>query len=171
MKTIYLMRHAKSKRGPEYETDYERPLAKRGKRDAARMGAYLAEHDLLPELIVCSSAERARDTAVRFAEAADYQGEMWFQERLYFTDDQVYLELIWALDDTLASAMFVGHNPATESVIETLSGVYATMPTAAVACVQFEVETWADVEEGMGHLAWVERPKELEEGRPISSGG
>ncbi len=164
MKTIYLMRHAKSKRGPEYETDYERPLAKRGKRDAARMGEYLAEHDLLPDLIVSSSAERARDTALRFAEAADYQGEVRFEEGLYFTDDQAYLDLIWALDDTLVSVMFLGHNPATESVIETLSDAYAHMPTAAVACVQFEGETWADVEEGMGHLAWVERPKELESG-------
>jgi phosphohistidine phosphatase len=162
MKTVYLMRHGKSKRGPEYETDYERPLAKRGKRDAARMGEYLAERGSIPDLIVSSSAERARDTALRFAEAADCGAEIRFEEGLYFTDDQAYLDLIWALDDTLASVMFVGHNPATESAIETLSDGYAHMPTGAVACVQFEVETWGDVEEGMGHLAWVERPKELE---------
>jgi phosphohistidine phosphatase len=162
MKTIYLVRHGKSKRGPEYETDFERPLAKRGKRDAARMGAYLAEHDLLPDLIVSSPAERARDTTLRLAEAADYQGEIRFEDVLYFTNDQAYLDLIWSLDDTLASAMFVGHNPATESVIETLSGTYARMPTTAVACIRFEVETWDEIQEGLGRLAWVERPKELE---------
>jgi uncharacterized Ntn-hydrolase superfamily protein/phosphohistidine phosphatase SixA len=162
MKTIYLMRHGKSKRGPQFETDYERPLAKRGKRDAARMGEHMAQHDLLPERIVSSSAERARDTALRFAEAADYQGEIQFDEGLYMTDEEAYLDLIWALDDSLASVMFVGHNPATESAIETLSDAYLRMPTAAVACVRFEVETWAEVEEGMGHLVWVERPKELE---------
>jgi phosphohistidine phosphatase len=162
MKTIYLMRHGKSKRGPKYETDYERPLAKRGKRAAARMGEYLAERDLLPDLIVSSSAERARDTALRFAEAADCGTEIRFEETLYLTDDQAYLDLIWGLDDTLASVMFVGHNPATESVIGTLSGSYAHMPTGAVACIQFEIETWGEVEEGMGQLAWVERPRELE---------
>ena len=162
MKTIYLMRHGKSKRGPEYETDYERPLAKRGKRDAARMGEYLAERDLLPDLIVSSSAERARDTALRFAVAADCGAEIRFAETLYSTDDQAYLDLIWVLDDVLASVMFVGHNPATESVIETLSDSYAHMPTGAVACIQFEVETWREIEEGMGQLAWVERPRELE---------
>jgi phosphohistidine phosphatase len=162
MKTIYMMRHAKSRRGPQFETDYERPLAKRGKRDAARMGEYMAEHDLLPELIVSSSAERARDTTLRFADAADYQGEVRLDEGLYMTHEEAYLDRIWALDDTLASVMFVGHNPATESAIETLSDAYVRMPTAAIACVQFEVETWADVEEGMGHLAWVERPKELD---------
>jgi phosphohistidine phosphatase len=162
MKTIYLVRHGKSKRGPEYETDFERPLAKRGKRDAARMGAYLAEHDLLPELIVSSPAERARDTTLRLAEAADYQGEIRFEDVLYFTDDQAYLDLIWGLDDALASAMFVGHNPATESVIETLSGTYARMPTTAVACIRFEADAWGEIQEGVGRLAWVERPKELD---------
>jgi phosphohistidine phosphatase len=162
LKTVYLMRHAKSKRGPQYDTDYKRPLSKRGKRDAARMGEYLAEHDLLPDLIVSSPAERARDTTLRLAEAAGYQGEIRFEEGLYFTGEQAYLDLIWALDDSLASVMFVGHNPVTESVIETLSNTYAHMPTAAVACVQFEIENWADVEGGMGHLAWVERPKEVE---------
>jgi phosphohistidine phosphatase len=162
MKTIYLVRHGKSKRGPEYETDVERPLAKRGKRDATRMGAYMAEHDLLPGLIVSSPAERARDTALRLAEAAHYQGEIRFEDALYFTTDQAYLDLAWGLDDALASVMFVGHNPATESVVEMLSGTYARMPTAAVACIQFEVETWREVQPGIGALAWVERPKELE---------
>ncbi|HUT21685.1 MAG TPA: histidine phosphatase family protein [Anaerolineae bacterium] len=162
MKTIYLMRHGKSKRGPEYETDYERPLGKRGKRDAARMGEYLAERGLLPDLIVSSPAERARDTALRFVETADCGAEIRFEETLYFSDDQAYLGLIWGLDGMLASVMFVGHNPATESVIETLSDSYAHMPTGAVACIQFEVETWGEIEEGMGQLAWVERPRELE---------
>lgn len=162
MKTIYLVRHGKSKRGPEYETDFERPLAKRGKRDAARMGAYLAEHDLLPDLIVSSPAERARDTTLRLAEAAGYRGEIRFEEVLYLTGDQAYLDLAWGLDETLGSVMFVGHNPATESVIEALSGTYARMPTAAMACVQFEVAAWGEVQAGTGRLAWVERPKELE---------
>jgi phosphohistidine phosphatase len=58
--------------------------------------------------------------------------------------------------------MFVGHNPATESVIEALSGTYARMPTAAIACVQFEVAAWGEVQAGTGQLAWVERPKEIE---------
>jgi phosphohistidine phosphatase len=58
--------------------------------------------------------------------------------------------------------MFVGHNPATESVIETLSGTYARMPTTAVACIRFEADAWGEIQEGVGRLAWVERPKELD---------
>jgi phosphohistidine phosphatase len=155
------MRHGKSKRGPQYQTDFERPLAKRGKRDAPRLGAYLSESDLLPDLILSSTAKRARDTALRLAEAADFQGEIRFQDALYFTDDEVYLGFLWDLDDTLGSVMFVGHNPATESVVETLTGQYARMPTAAVARIDFHVDAWADVEEGAGQLAWVLRPREM----------
>ena len=62
---MLLLRHGKSKRGPEYETDFERPLAKRGKRDAASMGEFLAAHDLLPDIILSSPAERAMDELVR----------------------------------------------------------------------------------------------------------
>ena len=161
MKTILLLRHGKSKRGPQYETDSERPLAKRGKRDAARMGAFLIEQDLMPDLILSSPAKRARQTALRCAEAADYQGEVRFEEVLYFAGDDAYLDLLWALDDAVGSVLLVGHNPDMESVVETLSGQYAPMPTAALARVELEIERWADLVEGGGRLAWVQLPREL----------
>jgi phosphohistidine phosphatase len=161
MKTILLLRHGKSKRGPEYETDFERPLAKRGKRDAARVGAFLAEQDLVPDLVLSSRAERARQTTLRCTEAADYQGEVRFEEVLYFAGDDAYLELLGALDDAVGSVLVVGHNPDMESVIETLSGQYARMPTAALARVDVEVERWADLVEGGGRLAWVQLPRAL----------
>jgi phosphohistidine phosphatase len=161
MKTVYVMRHGKSKRGPQYHTDFERPLAKRGKRDAVRIGAYLADNDLLPDLILSSAAQRARDTASRLVDAADYQGELRILDTLYFTDDGVYLELLWGLEDGVGAVMFVGHNPASESVVETLSGEYARLPTAAMARIDFQVDRWADVNEGQGRLIWVLRPKEM----------
>jgi len=161
MKTIYLMRHAKSKRGPEYATDYERPLAKRGKQNAAQMGQFLVERDCLPDLILSSSAERARDTTVRLIDAADYQGPVRFTEALYDTEDEVYLDTVWDLDDTLTSVMFVGHNPTTASVVESLCGAWLRMPTAAIARVDFPVDSWRDVDERGGRLAWVQVPREL----------
>ena len=148
MKTIYLMRHGKSKRGPEYDTDFERPLAKRGKRAAVRIGEYIAVNGFVPDVILSSPAERAQDTALRCAEAAGYQGEVRLVNDLYFTGDDVYLELLWELDDWIGSVMFVGHNPTTESVIEILSRRYARMPTAALARIDFDVERWTEVQEG-----------------------
>jgi phosphohistidine phosphatase len=161
MRTVYFLRHGKSKRGPEYDTDFERPLAKRGKQASARMGEYVAEHGYVPALILSSPAERAKDTAIRFAEAAGYEGEIRLVDDLYFSGDDVYLELIWELDDWIDSAMFVGHNPTTESVIEDLSRQYVRMPTAALARIDFAVDRWMDVEEGEGQLAWVQLSREL----------
>ena len=161
MKTVYLMRHGKSKRGPAFDTDYERPLAKRGKQNAAQMGEYLAEHGFLPDLILSSPAERAKDTALRMTEAADYQGEIRFQDGLYFTSDEAYLELIWSLDDTIGSVMFVGHNPATAEVVEMLSGQYARMPTAAVARIDVPIDRWPELTERSGKLVWVQLAREL----------
>ena len=161
MKTVYLMRHGKSKRGPEYETDHERPLAKRGKRDAVRMGEFMAENDFMPDLIVSSPAERARDTTQRCADAADYQGQIRLEETLYFAGDETYLDLLWGLEDTVGSVLLVGHNPSTESIIETLSGQYTRMPTAALARIEFQIESWSELVEESGHLAWVQWPREL----------
>lgn len=161
MKTVFLLRHGKSKRGPEYETDAERPLAKRGKRDAARMGAFVAEQGLVPDLILSSPAERARDTALRFAEAAGYVGEIRFEESLYFSGDDAYVELLWAVDDAVQSVLFVGHNPDLESLVEVLTGQWARMPTAALARIDLAIDEWSELVEGEGQLAWVQVPREM----------
>ena len=161
MKTVLLMRHGKSKRGPEYETDYERPLAKRGNRDAARVGEFLVEQDLVPDLIYSSPAERARRTAERCAYAADYQGEIRYEESLYLCSAEDYLTLLWALDDTVSRVLFVGHNPTTEAVIETLARRYVRMPTAALARIDFDTDLWIDLFEAGGRLAWVQLPRAL----------
>jgi phosphohistidine phosphatase len=158
---VLLLRHGKSKRGPEYETDYERPLAKRGKRDAARVGAFLVERDLVPDLIVSSPAERARATAERCADAADYQGEIRYDESLYFGSEEAYLELLWSLDDTVGRVLCVGHNPDIEGAIETLTHTYASMPTAALARIDFEADSWGELFPVGGRLAWVQLPREL----------
>jgi phosphohistidine phosphatase len=161
MKTVLLLRHGKSKRGPEYETDFERPLAKRGRRDAARMGAFLVEQDLLPDVILCSPAERARRTAERCADAADYQGQIRYEESLYFGNEEDTLELLWSLDDVMSRVLLIGHNPTIEAAIETLSRRYARMPTAALARIDFDTDLWIKLFDVGGRLAWVQRPREL----------
>jgi uncharacterized Ntn-hydrolase superfamily protein/phosphohistidine phosphatase SixA len=161
MKTVLLMRHGKSKRGPKYETDFERPLAKRGRRDAARMGEFLVEQGLLPDVIISSPAERARRTAERCADAADYQGEIRYEDPFYFGGEDAYLERLWAMDDTLSCVLFVGHNPTTEAVVETLSHRYVRMPTAALARIDFAADRWTDLFQVGGRLAWVQIPREF----------
>jgi phosphohistidine phosphatase len=126
------------------------------------MGVFLVESNCVPDLIVSSPAERARDTALRCAEAADYIGELCFDETLYYEEDDAYLELLWGLDDDLSLVMIVGHNPTIASVIETLSGMFARMPTAALARIDFAIDVWSELEEGKGQLLWVQVPRELD---------
>ena len=163
MKTVFLLRHAKSKQDPEYATDFERPLARRGKQDAEHVGVWLAEHGLVPDLVISSPAKRARQTTQRCAEAADYQGEIRYDETLYCNGEDAYLAALEKLDDTIQSAMLVGHNPDISIAVETLSGAYHRMPTAALARIDLPIARWSTLAEKdkPGRLAWVQLPHEL----------
>lgn len=160
MKTVYLLRHAKSKQDPSYETDFERPLARRGKHDADELGVWLREHDLVPDLIVSSPARRARQTAERCVEAGDLMCVVRYDQSLYAGGEQSYLEVIAALDDTVGSVMLVGHNPDVSIVVEWLSGAYHRMPTCALARIDLPIVQWAQLEEHSGDLVWVRVPGE-----------
>jgi phosphohistidine phosphatase len=161
MKTVLLLRHGKSKRGPEYDTDFERPLAKRGKRDAERMGAFLVEQDLVPDLILSSPAKRARATAVRCAKAAGCPDVLRFERSLYGGGEEAYLSLLWSLEDTVSRVLFVAHNPDIEIVVEELGHRYVRMPTAALARIDADAERWVDLFKVPRRLVWVQYPREL----------
>ena len=161
MKTILLLRHGKSKRGPEYDTDFERPLAKRGKRDAKRMGEFLLEQDLVPDLVLSSPAARARDTAVRCAEAVGCREVLRYERSLYGGGEEAYLSLLWALEETVSRVLFVAHNPDLEIVVEELGHRYARMPTAALARIDAEAERWTELFKAPRRLVWVQYPREI----------
>jgi len=161
MKTVLLLRHGKSKRGPEYDTDFERPLAKRGKQDAERMGEFLVEQNLVPDLILSSPAERARDTAERCANAAGCPDIVRFERSLYFGGEEAYLSLLWGLEDMVSRVLFVAHNPDIEIVVEELAHRYVRMPTAALARIDADAEAWEELFSVPRRLVWVQYPKEL----------
>jgi phosphohistidine phosphatase len=162
MKTLLILRHAKSSWKQEGLDDHERPLSKRGLKDAPRMGALLKEMDLVPDLILSSSARRARETAELVAEGCDYVGEIGGGRDLYAFDSIAYLEALSELSDEPGRVMLVGHNPGLEELLGQLTGDYARLPTAALAVVQLPIQRWAYLQEGIqGELLQVYRPKEL----------
>jgi phosphohistidine phosphatase len=161
MKTILLLRHGKSKRGPEYDTDFERPLAKRGKRDAVRMGKFLLDQDLVPDVILSSPAERARDTAVRCAKASGCRDVIRYERSLYGGGEEAYLSLLWALDDTLSRVLLVAHNPDLEIAAEELGHRYVRLPTCALARIDAEAERWSELFKAPRRLVWVQYPREI----------
>ena len=158
VKTVLLLRHAKAERGPEYPDDVARPLAGRGKRDAVQVGEWMAGQAIVPDLVISSPAKRARQTARRCAEAAQYTGEIRLENALYSSGEMGYLGLLRDLDDRVGSVLLVGHNPDIAVLVERLSGHAVRMPTAALARIDLPIERWSELADGQGELAWVHVP-------------
>ncbi len=162
MKTVLLLRHAKSSWKDERLPDRERPLNARGRADAPRMGALLRQQGLSPDLALSSPAVRARATAELALEACGYEGQIEFREELYAFEAEPYLHALRAAPDDCQCVLLVGHNPAMEELIEALAGEYQPMPTAAVAQIELPIERWRDLANSReGKLLNLWRPKEI----------
>lgn len=146
MKTLLLLRHAKSSwKHPEL-ADHDRALNKRGKRAAPLMGALLEDENLIPDLVLCSSAVRAHHTALLVAKACNYMGKIEQTRRLYLAEPQAYIEGLRQVADDHARVLVVGHNPGLETLIETLTGEAIVMPTAALAYIELSLKSWRDLD-------------------------
>ena len=160
MKTLLLMRHAKSSHdgdGP----DHERPLNERGRRDAPRMAERLAEAGLVPDRILCSTARRAVETAELFVAAAGFDEAVEFRKRLYHAPPADILDVIVECGAAANRLMVVAHNPGLEELVARLTGAAGGMPTAAVARIEIAVGGWEDVdEETRGRLVDFWKPKD-----------
>jgi phosphohistidine phosphatase len=145
MKTLYLVRHAKSSWDDDSLADRDRPLADRGRRQLARMGPRLAESGVKPEAIVSSPAKRALATAKALAEALNHRRQdIVVDDRIYPGDADGLLALVRGLDDGLDAVMLVGHNPGLSDLANRLAKGIGEMPTCAVIEFQFDIASWAD---------------------------
>jgi phosphohistidine phosphatase len=162
MKTLLLLRHAKSGWKDSGLPDHERPLNSRGKRDAPRIGRLLAEQGLVPDLIVSSPARRARKTAERVSEASGYVGAIDAAAELYPGGLPAIARTIRALPDASSRALLVGHNPGLEAFLAELTGRDERLPTAALAHIELSIDRWEEFDPGAGgQLVHLWRPKEL----------
>jgi phosphohistidine phosphatase len=143
MKTLLILRHAKSSWKFPDLSDHDRPLNRRGKRDAPIMGRLLEEKDLVPDLIISSTARRARDTAETVAKHSGYKGKRNKFESLYAAEPDAYLTVLRNLSDEYQKVLIVGHNPGLEELIEKLTGEYHIMPTCTLAHIEFDMEKWS----------------------------
>jgi phosphohistidine phosphatase len=159
---LLILRHAKSSWShPELE-DHDRPLNKRGLRDAPRMGRWIREQKLEPDLVLSSSAVRAYSTARLALEAARCKAEVRLEPELYLAAPATYLEHLSRLSDAHRRVMVVGHNPGLEELLHLLTGAEDAMPTAALADVRLSAASWSVVDgRTRGTLAGYWRPKTL----------
>lgn len=164
MKTLLIMRHAKSSWRNQSLSDIERPLNKRGKRAAPKMGRMLAAEGLAPGAILSSTAERARRTAEAVADALALHAAPILVDALYLAPASVYIEHLARLEDDVERVLVVGHNPGVEELIAATTGVRADMPTAAVAHVQLPIDRWSALTlDTPGTLIDLWRPREIVE--------
>ena len=164
MKTLLMLRHAKSSWDDVSMRDFERPLADRGKRDAPRIGEELKLRAPLPDLIISSPAARARQTTQAVVDAGGLTARLEFNESIYGATSAELVRLIRRLPDAVDCALMVGHNPGFEEVVSRLTGSDERMPTAALACIEFQIDHWNDLEDGAGRLVWLLTPKKLKGG-------
>lgn len=160
MKTLFLMRHAKSSWDNSDLADFDRPLNERGKKAAPFMGEYMSRNGFDPELILSSPAVRARETARLAKEGGDLTAEIEYNERIYEASPQTLLQAASEIEDRFGSAMIVGHNPGTEGFIRLLTGRPETVPTAALIVIDLAISNWSEIRGECGNLRELIRPKD-----------
>lgn len=165
-KILLILRHAKSSwKEPDLQ-DHDRPLNKRGKRDAPRMGKLLKELDLVPDLIISSTAKRAKDTAKAVVKSSKYKGRIELSPSLYGDDFDAYLTALRLVPDDFNKVLMIGHNPALEELVRVLTGKMEHMSTCALAEVDLKIASWGNIGNKIeGQLIDIWRPRELEGNR------
>ena len=160
MKTLFLVRHAKSSRDDPSLPDRDRPLDDRGMQDAPKMGKRLAKRDVKPDLLLSSPALRALTTAHLIAEEVGYKlKDIVVDDRLYASSADDLLAVIRALDKKLNRVMLFGHNPEFTDLAHRLSSEIIDMPTSAVVEFNFDTKAWSDVGEVQPAKVVLDYPK------------
>lgn len=170
MKTLHLLRHAKSDWSDDGLSDHDRPLAARGEKACPAMGRYLAGHGLIPDRILCSTARRTRDTLARVTSQWGRTPPTDYDETLYLASSARILRRVADAPDEAASLMVVGHNPGLDQVLERLA-VHADdearrnaaekFPTCAFAAIELPIDRWAEVVGAEGRLVHFATPRTL----------
>ena len=160
MKTLFILRHAKSSWEDADLADFERPLNERGLKTAPFMGEVMARKGFAPSVILSSPAVRAKQTALLVKDSGGISGELRFDDRIYEASPQRLLQVASEIDDAFRSAMLVGHNPGIEGFIRFLTGQLEPMPTAALAVIELDIDKWGETVAGCGELRAIYRPKD-----------
>lgn len=164
---LLLLRHAKSAWDTGAATDFERPLAPRGLRGAPKTGRYLAGEGLVPDYVISSPAERARQTAVLAGRELGFgEGDIVWERRIYHAGTGALVEVLQECPDAARRVMMVGHNPGFEMLLEWLCDEVPwprdgkLMPTCAVAVLEIPC-AWDAVSPGCARLGQLTRVRSL----------
>lgn len=161
MKHLLICRHAKSSWKNPRLADFDRPLNKRGKRNAPRMGKMLVSHGIHPDLIVSSPAKRAKKTALQLAKKLNYpKKRIVYRDRIYSATPDELIDCIHTFDDHSNQAIVIGHNSGFTTLANILGNLHIdNVPTCGIVALKFEVDSWKDVEKKKGIFDFFYYPK------------
>lgn len=162
MKTLYIIRHAKSSWADFTVDDFDRSLNERGLRDAPDMALRLKEKQVQPDLLLSSPAKRAKETALFFKNVLAINESMFqFDATIYEASLDTLTKIIKSIPATVDSCMLVGHNPGLTYLVNDIASVHIdNIPTCGIAAIQFQCE-WNEVSSGTGSLIWFDYPKSI----------
>jgi phosphohistidine phosphatase len=155
MKTLFLLRHAKSENAAPGLTDLNRSLNERGRKEAQALGQYIKKENIRFDLVLCSTAVRARETTELVLASAELTSNVRDDQRIYEAGALRLLEVISESEQSAKAVLVVGHNPALEELIQLLTDHAAQMPTCTLARIDLNVEEWSNVSENTGNLDWL----------------
>ena len=170
MKTLILLRHAKSDWGDPSLADFDRPLNDRGRKVAPRVGEWLREEGFAPDLVLCSAAKRAQETLALVAHAVGGEVPVRSEQDLYMADPDRILAIIRSSPDNVERLLVIGHNPGIEQLAIGLAGdgkkkalqrIQKKYPTGAAAVIEYDTDRWGEVAPGAGRLRAFVRPKDV----------
>jgi len=174
MKRLLLLRHAKAVQGGSKSGDFERPLNERGAHDAPRMGAIMHHRHYIPDLVLCSTSRRTKETWEHVAPELNAKPEVIFSDELYLASAKLVANSVRSIKRPAGTVLVVGHNPGLEDCARSLARkpgsdeergylerLLEKFPTAALAVLEFDVAAWSEIEAGAGKLVDFLRPKEV----------
>jgi phosphohistidine phosphatase len=170
MKSLTILRHAKSSRDEPGLDDFDRPLNERGRKAARQMGKELKRRKMRFDLVLASAAVRVQETLEDFTAGYGEDLEIGVDSRIYEATVQTLIGVIRAVPDRVGNAMIVGHNPGLQQLVLALASddgegfrarVESKFPTAAAAVIELNIETWGDAGPGTGRTRELILPREL----------
>ena len=160
MKTLLILRHAKSSWDNPDLGDFDRPLNSRGLKAAPVMGGVLQKNNLQPQKILSSPAKRAKQTAILVKETAPLEANIVYVEGIYEASPRSLLNIVSEIGDEIDSILLIGHNPGLESFVKMLTGEFYEIPTATLVKIDLNIESWQAVNVNCGKVSLYVRPKD-----------
>ncbi len=159
MKTLFLIRHAKSSWKDISLDDFDRPLNKRGKKDAPLMGELLKIQNIKPDIIYSSPAKRTKNTVKIIADKIGYKNPIKFEPKIYETSFSTLKDIISSIDDAHNLVFLFGHNPSLNIFAEKFCSFYENIPTCGIVVLKFSCDSWKEISSKNCELEAFDFPK------------